>query len=59
MRMGWRFKWVSSFANDFNRDYNVSFSKEEMASGQIYYNYEMQQFPSEEGPGASAFTRTC
>jgi predicted dithiol-disulfide oxidoreductase (DUF899 family) len=55
MRMGWRFKWVSSFANDFNRDYNVSFSKEEMASGQIYYNYEMQQFPSEEGPGASAF----
>jgi predicted dithiol-disulfide oxidoreductase (DUF899 family) len=55
MRMGWRFKWVSSFANDFNRDYNVSFTKEEMANGQIYYNYEMQQFPSEEGPGASAF----
>src|SRR5271163_1020821 len=55
MRMGWRFKWVSSFANDFNRDYNVSFSKEEMANGQMYYNYAMQEFPSEEGPGASAF----
>src|ERR1700683_2856215 len=54
-RMGWRFKWVSSFANDFNRGFNVSFSKEEMANGQIYYNYEIQKFPSEEGPGASAF----
>jgi hypothetical protein len=25
-RMGWKFKWVSSFANDFNRDYHVSFT---------------------------------
>jgi len=55
MRMGWRFKWVSSFQSDFNRDYNVSFTKEETAKGQVYYNYAMQQFPSEEGPGASAF----
>jgi predicted dithiol-disulfide oxidoreductase (DUF899 family) len=46
---------VSSFENDFNRDYNVSFTKEEAAKGQVYYNYAMQQFPSEEGPGASAF----
>src|SRR5499427_5425153 len=30
-RMGWRFHWVSSFANDFNRDYRVSFTKEEQA----------------------------
>ena len=22
-RMGWRFKWASSFENDFNRDYHV------------------------------------
>jgi predicted dithiol-disulfide oxidoreductase (DUF899 family) len=54
-RMGWRFKWVSSFGNDFNRDYHVSFTKEEMANGQMYYNYVMQRFPSEEGPGASVF----
>jgi len=53
-RMGWRFKWVSSNANDFNRDYQVSVTKEE-ASGQVYYNYQMQQFPSEERPGASVF----
>ena len=55
MRMGWRFKWVSSFESDFNRDYNVSFTKEEKAKGEMYYNYTLQQFPSEEGPGASAF----
>jgi predicted dithiol-disulfide oxidoreductase (DUF899 family) len=55
MRMGWRFKWVSSHGSDFNRDYNVSFTKDEMAKGQMYYNYAMQQFPSEEGPGTSAF----
>src|SRR3989442_15361703 len=30
-RMGWRFKWVSSYESDFNYDYQVSFKKEEMA----------------------------
>jgi predicted dithiol-disulfide oxidoreductase (DUF899 family) len=54
-RMGWRFKWYSSFGNDFNRDYNVSFTKDEVASGKMYYNYKTQRFPSEEGPGASVF----
>jgi predicted dithiol-disulfide oxidoreductase (DUF899 family) len=54
-RMGWRFQWVSSNANDFNRDYNVSFTREEKASGKVYYNYEVTAFPSEEGPGVSVF----
>jgi predicted dithiol-disulfide oxidoreductase (DUF899 family) len=54
-RMGWRFKWVSSFANSFNSDYHVSFSKDEMAQGKAYYNYESSGFPSEEAPGASVF----
>jgi predicted dithiol-disulfide oxidoreductase (DUF899 family) len=54
-RMGWRFKWVSSFGNDFNRDYHVSFPNDEIASGKVYYNFEMQSFPSEEAPGASMF----
>jgi predicted dithiol-disulfide oxidoreductase (DUF899 family) len=54
-RMGWNFKWVSSNATDFNRDYDVSFSKEELAKGEVYYNYEKQPFPKEEGPGASVF----
>jgi predicted dithiol-disulfide oxidoreductase (DUF899 family) len=54
-RMGWRFKWVSSFSNDFNRDYHVSFTQDEMAKRNVYYNYEMTEFPSEEAPGASVF----
>jgi len=54
-RMGWRFKWVSSFGNDFNRDYHVSFTKEEMARGKVNYNYDLVEFPSEEGPGLSVF----
>jgi predicted dithiol-disulfide oxidoreductase (DUF899 family) len=54
-RMGWRFKWVSSNQNDFNRDYHVSFTKDEMAKGKVYYNYNMVEFPSEEAPGLSVF----
>lgn len=54
-RMGWRFKWVSSFENQFNFDYHVSFSKDEMAKGKVYYNYGLTEFPSEEAPGASVF----
>ena len=54
-RMGWRFNWVSSNQNEFNRDYHVSFTKEEMAKGKVDYNYDMTQFPSEEAPGVSVF----
>jgi predicted dithiol-disulfide oxidoreductase (DUF899 family) len=54
-RMGWRFKWVSSFGSDFNYDYQVSMSKEELGKGEVYYNYTMQKFPSEERPGTSVF----
>jgi len=56
-RMGWRFKWVSSFENDFNYDYHVSFTKDEKARGEVFYNYASGEFPSEEAPGASAFYR--
>ncbi len=52
--MGWRFKWVSSYGNDFNRDYHVSFTKDEMTRGK-YYNYGTSEFPSEEAPGISVF----
>jgi predicted dithiol-disulfide oxidoreductase (DUF899 family) len=54
-RMGWKFKWVSSFESDFNYDYQVSVTKEESATGDAYYNYELTKFPSEERPGLSAF----
>jgi len=54
-RMGWRFTWMSSFGNDFNYDYHVSFTQDENAKGKVYYNYEMREFPSEEAPGISVF----
>jgi predicted dithiol-disulfide oxidoreductase (DUF899 family) len=54
-RMGWRFKWVSSYGNDFNFDYHVSFTKEDTPKEQVYYNYDMREFPSEEAHGASVF----
>jgi predicted dithiol-disulfide oxidoreductase (DUF899 family) len=54
-RLGWSFNWVSSFGNDFNHDFHVSFTKEEMAKGKVDYNYDMTAFPSEEAPGISVF----
>jgi len=38
-RMNWRFLWVSSSKNDFNHDFNVSFSDEEMAQHKGFYNF--------------------
>ncbi len=57
-RMGWKFKWVSSFGNDFNRDFHVSFTPEEKARGKVEYNYDLTEFPSEEAPGLSAFIKS-
>ena len=55
-RLGWSFKWVSSHDNEFNRDYHVSFTPEELEKSEAYYNYkEGVHFPSSEGPGLSVF----
>jgi predicted dithiol-disulfide oxidoreductase (DUF899 family) len=56
-RMGWNFNWVSSAGCEFNQDFHVTFSREEMETGEVYYNYQMQQFPVEEAPDASFFIR--
>jgi predicted dithiol-disulfide oxidoreductase (DUF899 family) len=56
-RMGWQFKWVSSHGSDFNHDFGVSFTPEDMAKGEVYYNYGMQSFPTEEAPGISVFCK--
>jgi predicted dithiol-disulfide oxidoreductase (DUF899 family) len=59
-RMGWRFKWVSSFGSDFNQDYQVSFTPQEKAGGKVFYNYEfIDSFPSEERPGARVFYKNA
>jgi predicted dithiol-disulfide oxidoreductase (DUF899 family) len=54
-RMGWSFQWVSSLHNDFNYDFNVSFTPEQIASGEVYYNYETRPFQSDEMSGRSVF----
>ena len=56
-RMEWNVPWVSSYRNSFNRDYHVSFTKDEMAKGEIYYNFGASRHPSEETPGMSVFYR--
>lgn len=54
-RMGWTFPWLSAYQSDFNYDYRVSFTEEEMAQEGLLYNYEIRTFPSEEAPGISVF----
>lgn len=55
-RMGWAFTWVSSLNSDFNWDYNVSFTQEQLDGGEACYNYEKgKAFPVREAPGLSAF----
>lgn len=56
-RMGWTFDWVSSGNNDFNYDYAVSFTQEQLKSGATLYNYGTTPFGSEEAPGVSVFYR--
>ncbi|MEO8869910.1 MAG: thioredoxin family protein [Granulicella sp.] len=59
-RMGWKFPWVSSFGSEFNFDYGVSFTKEQVAEGSLY-NYEKTPGRADaadsELPGMSAFTK--
>jgi predicted dithiol-disulfide oxidoreductase (DUF899 family) len=56
-RMGWGFKWVSSSGTDFNHDYHVSFTPEELAKGEVYYNYARRKTSMTELPGTSVFYR--
>ncbi len=54
-RMGWSFKWVSSFQTDFNFDYHVSFTPEEMQSGLAFYNYTKTDPGDADREGVSVF----
>ncbi|MFZ3216909.1 MAG: thioredoxin family protein [Candidatus Acidiferrales bacterium] len=58
-RMGWGFKWVSSYDSDFNYDYHASFPKEAVASGKGYYNYEETDIWGEEMSGLSVFYKNA
>ena len=54
-RMGWRFNWVSSYANDFNYDYHVSFKPGDLATGEVFYNYTATPASIEDLSGISVF----
>ena len=56
-RMGWTFDWLSSGQSDFNYDYGVSFTPEQIASGAKIYNFGTSGFGVEEAPGISVFCR--
>jgi predicted dithiol-disulfide oxidoreductase (DUF899 family) len=55
-RMGWQFNWLSSLGSDFNYDFQVSFT-EQQVKGEVEYNYGRRKFPSTEAPGISVFFR--
>jgi predicted dithiol-disulfide oxidoreductase (DUF899 family) len=54
-RLSWNFKWVSSFNTDFNRDYYVSFTSEELEKKEGFYNFTIQDPSVSELPGVSVF----
>jgi len=56
-RLGWTFDWVSSANSDFNYDYAVSFTPEQVASGDNIYNFGTSGFHIEDAPGISVFYR--
>ncbi len=56
-RMGWTFTWVSSGNTDFNFDYKVSFTAQEVAERKADYNYTIQDPGGSESPGLSVFTK--
>ena len=57
-RMQWSFNWVSSYNSEFNRDFHVSFSDEELENQTCQYNFqEGVSFPAREAPGISTFAK--
>jgi predicted dithiol-disulfide oxidoreductase (DUF899 family) len=56
-RMGWGFPWLSSAGSDFNFDYRVSFTEDELAAEKVDYNYGLNHFSMSDAPGISVFLR--
>jgi len=56
-RMGWKFRWVSSNKTDFNFDFNVSFTPEQIKRSELPYNYGAVKMKIDELQGVSAFYR--
>ena len=56
-RMGWDFRWVSSEGSDFNFDFGVSFTPEDMQAGRAIYNFGEVIRDSEDMFGTSIFVK--
>ncbi|MBI2254781.1 MAG: thioredoxin family protein [Proteobacteria bacterium] len=58
-RMGWHFPWASSFGSDFNFDFHVSFTKEQLGQETVEFNYKRIPVADahDELPGLSAFQK--
>lgn len=57
-RMAWRFDWVSSYPNDFNADFHVSFGSDHRPENPVTYNFQDNTFyPMDEAHGISVFAR--
>jgi predicted dithiol-disulfide oxidoreductase (DUF899 family) len=56
-RMGWTFTWVSSGGTDFNNDFQVSFTPDQIERGEVVYNYEPADFDMSDREGVSVFSR--
>ena len=56
-RMGWTFDWFSSGASDFNYEYGVAFTRDEIDRGARIYNFGSSGFGIEDAPGISVFFR--
>ena len=56
-RMGWQFPWYSSAESDFNFDYRVSFTPEELNAGEVEYTYRRTGWSGSEAPGISVFLK--
>jgi predicted dithiol-disulfide oxidoreductase (DUF899 family) len=54
-RMGWRLRWLSSRDSEFNYDFHVSFTEDEVKRGEAYYNYELRPIGIDEMSGRSVF----
>ena len=57
-RLGWSFNWVSSEGSDFNFDFGVSFTPEDIAAGRAIYNYGTVIKQSQDMHGTSIFAKS-
>ncbi len=56
-RMGWTFNWVSSAPGTFSNDYHVWYTPEQIAAGEVAYNFQPGLHYGEHAPGVSVFAR--